>query len=87
MADMQARLMERVGEGILQAAQAEERRLDEQLAGMDNIDEDNFEALRQKRKIDLQKKLRQEQDWRQLGHGRSVKMEKIEFVSKILNFY
>jgi thiol-disulfide isomerase/thioredoxin len=33
-------------------------------------DEDTFEALRQKRKLMLQKKMRQEQDWRQLGHGR-----------------
>jgi hypothetical protein len=34
------------------------------------MDEDDFEALRQKRKLELQKKMRQEQDWRQLGHGR-----------------
>lgn len=33
------------------------------------IDEDDFEALRQRRKMNLQKQLRQEQDWRQLGHG------------------
>jgi thiol-disulfide isomerase/thioredoxin len=35
-----------------------------------SADEDSFEALRQKRKLMLQKKMRQEQDWRQLGHGR-----------------
>ncbi len=34
------------------------------------IDEDDFEALRQKRRLELQKKMRQEADWRQLGHGR-----------------
>lgn len=34
-----------------------------------SIDEDDFEALRQKRKLNLQKQMRQEQDWRQLGHG------------------
>lgn len=34
------------------------------------LDEDTFEALRQKRKLNLQKKMRQEQDWKQLGHGR-----------------
>jgi hypothetical protein len=35
-----------------------------------NIDEDDFEALRQKRRLNLQKKMKQEQDWKQLGHGR-----------------
>ena len=34
------------------------------------LDEDDFESLRQRRKLQLQKKMRQEQDWRQLGHGR-----------------
>lgn len=33
-------------------------------------DEDDFEALRQKRRLNLQKQMRQEQDWKQLGHGR-----------------
>jgi len=32
-------------------------------------DEDDFEALRQRRRLNLQKQVRQEQDWRQLGHG------------------
>ncbi len=32
-------------------------------------DEDDFEALRQKRRQALLKQTRQEQDWRQLGHG------------------
>lgn len=33
-------------------------------------DEDDFEALRQKRRLNLQKKMKMEQDWKQLGHGR-----------------
>lgn len=65
-----AALMEQVGAGILHAARAEERELDRQLANMENVDEDTFESLRQRRKIELQKKMRLEQDWRQLGHGR-----------------
>ena len=36
---------------------------------MGDINEDDFEALRQKRKLDLQKQARQNQDWKQLGHG------------------
>jgi hypothetical protein len=65
-----AALMEQVGSGILQAARAEERELDRQLANMENVDEDTFESLRQRRKLELQKKMRLEQDWRQLGHGK-----------------
>lgn len=34
-----AMLMERVGEGILQVAQAEEKRLDEQLKSLENLGE------------------------------------------------
>lgn len=33
-------------------------------------DEDDFEALRQRRRLNLQKKMKMEQDWKQLGHGR-----------------
>jgi thiol-disulfide isomerase/thioredoxin len=68
------KLMERVGEGILKAAEAEEKALDAKLASIENLDEDDFEALRQRRKLELQKKMRQEQDWRQLGHGRYLEV-------------
>jgi len=59
-----------VEQGLLRVAQAQEAALDAQLAKMENLGEDDFEALRQKRKLDLQKQMRQEQDWKQLGHGR-----------------
>ena len=36
---------------------------------MENLDEDTFEELRQRRRLELQKKMRSEQDLRQLGHG------------------
>lgn len=70
MDHQQRAMLENVGQGILQVAQAEERKLDAKLRDMENMDEDDFEALRQKRKLNLQKQARQEQDWRQLGHGR-----------------
>jgi len=63
-------LIERVNEGILEVAQQEERALDEKLKALENLDEDDFEMLRQRRRMELQKKARQEQDWKQLGHGR-----------------
>jgi hypothetical protein len=61
--------MEMVGESLLASALAEERELDAKLAAMDNVDEDTFEALRQKRKLQMQKQLRKDADMRQLGHG------------------
>uniref|UniRef100_A0A7S0SSS6 Thioredoxin domain-containing protein n=1 Tax=Chromulina nebulosa TaxID=96789 RepID=A0A7S0SSS6_9STRA len=63
-------LMEKVGEGILQAAQAEEQKLDAKLKALENLDEDDFEILRQKRKLEMQKKMKQQQNWIQLGHGK-----------------
>ena len=74
MQQYQAMMMEKVGDSILASALQEEKRLDAQLASIENLDEDDFEALRQKRKIELQKKLRQEQDWKQLGHGRYMEV-------------
>lgn len=56
--------------GLLEQAQKEELQLDAQLKSLENLDEDDYEVIRQKRLISLQKKARQEQDWRQLGHGR-----------------
>lgn len=70
----QKMLMEKVGAGILEVAAAEERKLDEQLRSIENMDEDDFEALRQRRRLLLQRQMRQEQDWRQLGHGRYTEM-------------
>ena len=85
----QLKLMENVGKGILQVAEAEERKLDAKLKDLETLgllkfvvvlitaqnivvfitDEDDFEMLRQKRRLNLQKQMRLEQDWRQLGHG------------------
>jgi len=62
-------LLKQVGDGILQQALAEEKELDAKLADMQELGEDDFETLRQKRRLELQKKVRQEQDWKQLGHG------------------
>lgn len=61
--------MQNMQRGLLQAAAEEEKKLDAQLQGMENLDEDDFETLRQKRKLMLQKQMRQEADWKQLGHG------------------
>eukprot|EP01041_Mallomonas_annulata_P011690 gene11690-24477_t len=70
--DMETKLAARVGEGILKVAEVEERRLDAQLAQIENMDEDDFEALRQKRKQNMIKQMHQEEEWKQNGHGRYI---------------
>lgn len=40
------------------------------MAALEKLNDDDFEVLRQKRRLEMQKKMRQEQDWAQLGHGR-----------------
>jgi hypothetical protein len=67
--EQQRELIERVGDGLLHVAEQREKAIDEELKKLENLDEDDFEALRQKRRINLQKQMRQDQDWRQLGHG------------------
>ncbi|CAE7726045.1 unnamed protein product, partial [Symbiodinium microadriaticum] len=47
-----------------------EKKLDQQIKDIENLDEDDFEALRERRRVALQQRIRQEQDWKQLGHGR-----------------
>lgn len=67
-------VVEQIGAGILAQAQMEEKKLDAQLKKLEEMGEDDFEALRQKRKLVLAKKMRQEQDWKQLGHGRYLEL-------------
>ena len=68
---MEFKAMEMVGESMLASALQEEAELDAKLAAMDgDMNEDTYEALRQKRKIQLQKQMRKDADMRQLGHGR-----------------
>lgn len=65
----EAKLIEQIELGLLQVAEQEERKLDQQIRNLEDLNEDDFEALRQKRKLQLQKRMQQEQNWKQLGHG------------------
>jgi len=47
----------------------QEQRLDEAIKKLDNMDEDDFEALRQKRLEKLKQQQRQKTEWTFLGHG------------------
>jgi len=61
-------------EGILMHAQEDEKKMQEDIEKLEKLDEDDFEALRQKRKLLLVKKMNKEQMWKQLGHGRYMEL-------------
>jgi len=67
---LEARLAELISNQMLRVAQEEEEKLDQQISKLENLDEDDFEQLREKRKQDLIKKQRKMQDWYSNGHGR-----------------
>ena len=68
-ANMDEQLQEIVGEHMMAAAQVQEKVLDAQIDQMDELDEDDFERLREERKRRLIAAHRKKQEWRFLGHG------------------
>jgi len=54
---------------MLAHAKAEEERIDAQIQAIDNMGEDNFEKLREKRRQQLKKAHEQKLVWKSLGHG------------------
>jgi len=70
MTEQQAMMLDMAMDGIHQHAEGEDQKMRDQIDQMDKMDEDDFEMLRQKRKLLLVKKMKKEQDWKQLGHGR-----------------
>ncbi|KAM3723368.1 Thioredoxin domain-containing protein [Dirofilaria immitis] len=62
--------MEKVlGEQLLKAVTIAEKEVDRQIEKYDNLDENDLEAIRQKRLEELKKKQLQRQRWLQNGHG------------------
>lgn len=55
---------------LLQAAKMVEQQLDAEIEKLDKMDEDDFEALRQKRMDALKKAQQQKQEWINNGHGK-----------------
>ncbi|CAM9199329.1 unnamed protein product, partial [Chrysoparadoxa australica] len=63
------------GQAILDHAKETEKRLDEKLAQLDALGEDDFEKLRERRKLQMQKRHHEKQKWLANGHGRCVYSE------------
>lgn len=55
--------------------QQEEERIDAQIKKLEEMDEDDFEVLRQKRLEKLKRQEQQKAEWRLLGHGMCVAVE------------
>lgn len=54
---------------VMSQAKAQEEALDREIAAIDNLEEDDFEKLRERRKQALIKQHEKKQLWRNLGHG------------------
>lgn len=58
-----------IGQVLLQGLQAAEEKVDEQLAQLDNMTEDDYETIRQKRLAQLKAQHQKKQQWLANGHG------------------
>lgn len=58
------------GAAMLDHAQETERKLDAKIEKLEQMDEDDFEKLREKRRLALMKQHTQKQEWISNGHGR-----------------
>jgi hypothetical protein len=54
---------------MLAHAKAQEDQLDAQIQEIDNMTEDDFETLRERRRLALIKQHEQKQEWKAMGHG------------------
>lgn len=62
-------LQEVVGQVMLQNLQAQEKKIDEDIRKLDEMDDDDIERLRDKRRRELQKMEQKKQEWKAQGHG------------------
>ncbi|GAQ91287.1 hypothetical protein KFL_007590010 [Klebsormidium nitens] len=79
MADMPAAIMQQVIENqVLTAAKAVEEHLDAQLDRLDKLDEDDIEAIRERRLAEMKRLAAKKQEWAAKGHGdyREIPTEK-----------
>eukprot|EP00612_Vaucheria_litorea_P002185 CAMPEP_0171455464 /NCGR_PEP_ID=MMETSP0945-20130129/2349_1 /TAXON_ID=109269 /ORGANISM="Vaucheria litorea, Strain CCMP2940" /LENGTH=232 /DNA_ID=CAMNT_0011980711 /DNA_START=41 /DNA_END=739 /DNA_ORIENTATION=- len=81
---IEAVVSEVANKAIIDHAKETERKLDEQLTKLENMEEDDFEVLREKRKLKLMKQQIQTQEWRANGHGTYTELsDQAEFFSAV----
>jgi len=59
-----------LGQRLLEAAKVVEEQVDAQLQELDNLDDDDYEAIRQKRLDQMKKMATKRDEWIQNGHGK-----------------
>jgi len=59
-----------LGQRLLEAAKVVEEQVDAQLQELDNLDDDDYEAIRQKRLDQMKKMAAKRDEWIQNGHGK-----------------
>ncbi len=61
-----------LAEQLVQAAKVVEEKLDAEINKLENMDEDEMEALKAKRMAALKKQQAKKQEWLAQGHGRCL---------------
>lgn len=59
-----------ISDHLVQATQIVEQQVDAEINKLENMDEEDFDVLRQKRMQQLKKAQKQKQEWLAIGHGR-----------------
>mmetsp|Transcript_27174 Transcript_27174/g.35626 ORF Transcript_27174/g.35626 Transcript_27174/m.35626 type:complete len:231 (+) Transcript_27174:259-951(+) len=67
-------VQEAVGSQMLRAAEEKEEKLESEIQKLENLDEDDFERLREIRKQRLIKQQSERQEWLSNGHGRYMEL-------------
>eukprot|EP01056_Protomagalhaensia_sp_Gyna25_P003572 Protomagalhaensia_sp_Gyna_25__3571@NODE_320_length_3889_cov_66_442857_g250_i0_p3_GENE_NODE_320_length_3889_cov_66_442857_g250_i0NODE_320_length_3889_cov_66_442857_g250_i0_p3_ORF_typecomplete_len207_score45_38Phosducin/PF02114_16/3_5e22Thioredoxin/PF00085_20/0_016Antimicrobial_1/PF08018_11/1_5e03Antimicrobial_1/PF08018_11/0_28DUF4175/PF13779_6/1Sds3/PF08598_11/2_6OmpH/PF03938_14/13_NODE_320_length_3889_cov_66_442857_g250_i08951515 len=76
----QQKLATQIAEGLSKAMEAKEDEINREMEQLDNMDEDDIEVLRQKRKLELMRASKARELWRQRGHGEySEVFDEMEF--------
>ena len=71
---MEEMMKEVASQQILQAVKMQEEALDQKLKEMDNMDEDDYEVIRQKRLAQMKKQAEKKREWLSNGHGRYMEI-------------
>lgn len=66
---MEEAIQKQLEDHVVQAAQAIEDAIDDKIAQLDKMDEDDLEALRERRMAQLKKSVSQQKEWLALGNG------------------
>lgn len=85
MFDQEEMIRQVITNEVMKTAKAEEERVDAKIRAIDNLEEDDFEKLREKRKQRLIKMSQQRAKWKTLGHGSFEEISDQQGFFKVMN--